>query len=432
MVRPDLLRLVAAMRTPRRDAAASPSIIQIPTPDHRRGSGVLVNSLESSPVHWEDHAMDRSTRSNLQRRDPNATHASAWDRLGKALGVPLTGMTGLMRAVLKDIDEDATGIGWMTPEPSRRRILVSDQLYACADGVARNLVESKLAYLDFEEVQSEYMRFLERGVTHQGRGYAYPKPQSAWDDLYPFRQGAHLASCVRGLGAALDCLGSVIVGVAALPLSILKADYRKSLEILAATAAKAADPGAPVLRELRDQLASNLCTSGPDGWLNWMWGLRHSVVHRGRRMGYSDISVERTILGALLEVRWTLPLMPALSEAEAWHAASEMRASQLHEQATTTLGGLVHATAALVDQDASALLSLWRTRRDAPDLLPQPLKVQWPSVEAVRAPVPPFRGFAPDETAFRIDQTSTGPDGIKRLKAAAATAGDSRWHNMAE
>jgi len=67
-----------------------------------------------------------------------------------ALGVEIPAWDALEERIFADLAEDAPyGIRWWAPHPgTSRRILISDQLYACTAGVSTNLVEAGIHLLE--------------------------------------------------------------------------------------------------------------------------------------------------------------------------------------------------------------------------------------------------------------------------------------------
>jgi len=68
----------------------------------------------------------------------------------RALGVQTPNWEALERRIFDDLTtEQPYGIGWWAPHPgTSRRILISDQLYACTTSVATNLVEAGVHWLE--------------------------------------------------------------------------------------------------------------------------------------------------------------------------------------------------------------------------------------------------------------------------------------------
>src|SRR6266851_4576567 len=87
------------------------------------------------------------------------------------------------------------------------------------------------------------------------------------------------AGIIRALASALDCLAGVIIGVAALPLNILRADFDKARAKLAKING-AANAGASMQAQLAKQLEDAISAAGPQGWLGWTIDFRNMLAYR--------------------------------------------------------------------------------------------------------------------------------------------------------
>ena len=68
----------------------------------------------------------------------------------RALGVETPNWDALERRIFDDLTvEQPYGIGWWAPHPgTSRRILISDQLYACTTSVSTNFIEAGVHWLE--------------------------------------------------------------------------------------------------------------------------------------------------------------------------------------------------------------------------------------------------------------------------------------------
>ena len=149
-----------------------------------------------------------------------------------ALGLPLRRWTELEALIVADLVEQAPyGIGWWAPHPgTSRRILIGDQLYACVASVSANMTEAVLHWLEYQDcAERDSERFADIVQTCNGQldDEVLPSPQSAMEELSREMVVLHIAGMARAFSAALDCLAGVIIGVVAVPISILKADWGK-------------------------------------------------------------------------------------------------------------------------------------------------------------------------------------------------------------
>lgn len=198
----------------------------------------------------------------------------------------LPSCAALENEVLADLTEQPPyGIGWWAPDPgASRRILISDQFCCCLASVASNMTEAALHWLEYLDASDrDSARFADAvRMEPAGPTISPPRPRSPYDQLGPDFMRIHQAGTIRALASALDCFAGVIIGVAALPLSILKADFagvRRTLgKITDATV------GAKMQAQFARRLETTIATAGPSGWLDWTLDFRNMLVHRGRRI----------------------------------------------------------------------------------------------------------------------------------------------------
>jgi hypothetical protein len=249
-----------------------------------------------------------------------------------------------------------------------------------------------------------------------------PRRNNPWEELGLPLVRLHVTGVVRALAGSLDCLAGVVIGVAALPLSILKADFlrtRSSLNRLMAIL-PLQEPQY-VQANFGFQLTDLIDTAGPRGWLDWTLAFRNMLIHRGRRIEVGQLVPRVPVLLAadgrpILRARSVtqLPLDPQRSDVEVFldPAATPV----LTEDSEQTLEGLLESTKTLVNGVSRALLEMWRWRRANPAALPQP-REQWPqgvSTESVR-----FLGYAPGAYPYNPNMFMTHPDIVHRLRVAA-------------
>ena len=324
---------------------------------------------------------------SLQQRYPEGTNPTEFDAL-KALGIELPGWATLEEQIYNDLVETVPyGIGWWTPEPgTKRRILISDQIYACAISVTQNMTDAGLHWFEFQDASERNRKSaLDRVQVVDGQPQITPVA-NAFAQLIPDMVRIHRVGLIRALASALDCLAGVIIGVAALPVNILRADFQRTRRALA-------DPS---LTQTQKDFASNLdgkiVAAGPTGWLDWTLDYRNMVVHRGRRLELGQRIPGRVYKpdGVPSARRVTqLPRDPARSEVQVF--LDSPQALSLTEEEEATLSGLLDSTTSLLEATARDLFKLWRWRKQNPTALLQP-KEQWeePSKAATA-----FNGYAP-------------------------------------
>src|SRR5579863_6008235 len=104
-----------------------------------------------------------------------------------ALEVAIPRWDQLESTVLGDLSAKAPhGIAWWAPHPgTSRRILISDQLYACAQSVSDNMIESAIHWLEFREASERLSdRFANVVVLEDGKPVVrMPRPESPLEEL---------------------------------------------------------------------------------------------------------------------------------------------------------------------------------------------------------------------------------------------------------
>jgi hypothetical protein len=341
-----------------------------------------------------------------------------------AVGVKLPHWTSLENEILSDfVEQHPYGIGWWAPHPgTSRRILIADQLSCSLASVAGNMTEAALHWLEYLDASDRDSARLGDAVKMLPDGPMIdpPRPRSPHDQLCPDFMSLHQAGLIRAIASALDCLASVIIGVAALPQSILKADFRLAHNALVRIDG-AASTGAKAQAEFAARLEGAISAAGPQGWLDWTLDLRNMLVHRGRRIELGQyLPVQPVLFGpdgqpAPRARRIShLPLDPGRSDIEVfvdtpWNMV-------LHEDGERTLRGLMDSTALMLEAAAYHLLNLWQWRRDHYGDLPQPAE-QWKNGRSNHSTG--FRGYAPGSLALEPSMGMMHPATARRLHAAA-------------
>jgi hypothetical protein len=247
-----------------------------------------------------------------------------------------------------------------------------------------------------------------------------PRPRSVLEQLAPDLVRMHQAGLIRAIASSLDCLAGVVIGVAALPLSILKADFKQTRSVLGRIDG-AVGAGAKAQADFAARLEAAIAAAGPQGWLDWTLDLRNMLVHRGRR----------------IELGQYLPITPILFGPDGNRAPRARRVSHLprdpgrsdievfidtpwsmvlHEEGTRTLQGLMNSTLILLEAAAEHMVDLWRWRRTRPSDLCQPAD-QWkngPSKQSTG-----FNGYAPGSLPLQPGMGMMHPRTARRFHAAA-------------
>jgi hypothetical protein len=101
-----------------------------------------------------------------------------------ALGLPLRRWKELEALILDHfVEQPPYGIGWWAPHPgTSRRILISDQLYACVTSVSANMTEAVLHWLEYQDcAERDSERFADIVQIRNGQfDVAYPLHGTQW------------------------------------------------------------------------------------------------------------------------------------------------------------------------------------------------------------------------------------------------------------
>ena len=354
-----------------------------------------------------------------------------------ALGVEIPNWKQLESEIFADLTEQRPyGIGWWAPHPgAKRRILISDQLYACTTSVFDNLIEAGLhwlEFLDYAERESDRHANVVK-ILNGSPVLELPVPECPLDDLGAQLVRAHIAGVIRALSGALDCLAGTVVGVVALPINIIRADFskvRNFLQKIPTASTEGEKQQAGFGKELNNLLAA----AGPEGWLDWMIAYRNMLVHRGRRIEYGQYLPKSTVIYAPNGQRVLradrvahLPRDPRRSDIEVF--LDSPQSLLLTEDASDTLRGLMTSASGFIDMAAKSLLQLWRWRRSHPQELHQPV-VQWPRLLADE-PIG-FAGYKPGSIQLSASAAMTmNPIQARRFLAAALDDGSrSLWDSF--
>jgi hypothetical protein len=298
------------------------------------------------------------------------------ERFPNSVGVIQPGIRKLQREVFADFDETRHGVGWWAPHPgTSRRILISDHLLQCITSIEVNLVEARLHMMELRDCDEREDRFMAHAIRHDREGKRsidVPPRVRPIDDLPHIAAAINIAGFFRAIGSALDCLGAVIVGVLALPTSIVKADLKSVLKIPRKATIPRTD-GEKLQAAFRDEMTRLVANLGPCGWLDWAVDYRYMLVHRGRRFQAKRLARRGAVLFSaygepvvLASAIQQLAQDPGLSDVEVLSTGVR---PVIEEDATTTLEGLMSSALVLSDRTADNLLDVWASRRATPTLI---------------------------------------------------------------
>lgn len=349
-----------------------------------------------------------------------------------AVGISLPRWTVLEDEIFADFTEQPPyGIGWWAPDPgTSRRILISDQLHCCLESVAGNMTEAALHWLEYLGAADRDSARLADAVkmTPAGPVISPPRSRNAFEQLCPDFIRIHQAGMIRALASSLDCLAGVVIGVAALPIGILRADFDRARAKLAKI--NGLNVGTNMQAQFAAQLEAEISAAGPQGWLDWTLDFRNMLVHRGRRIELGQyLPITPVLLGAdgqpVPRARRVahLPRDPGRSDVEVFLGAPWN--TVLHEEGQRTLQGLMSSTTQLVETMATHLMNLWQWRRGHPAGLRQPAE-QWKDGPSTHSKG--FNGYVPGSLSLSPGMGMMHPTTARRFHAAALDdAARSQW-----
>jgi len=150
-------------------------------------------------------------------KEPYTQPKSGLDRrFESAIGADVPSAGELVREILNDLDTQTFGISWWKSVPVEERVLISDYLYQCAEGIEKNLVEAKLHYFEWIDARDRTNDFIVDSIKTDPNGMPYQKlpPVKAPIDELPYKlETMHLCGFFQAIGSSLDCLGGAIIGV---------------------------------------------------------------------------------------------------------------------------------------------------------------------------------------------------------------------------
>jgi hypothetical protein len=293
----------------------------------------------------------------------------------------------------------------------------------------QNLTEAGLHLLEAVDCWDKESDFIADCVSvDEGNqaSVAVPRRRCAADDLARRMAMSHTVGFFRAAVGALDCLGASIIGVLALPKSILYADLRIARDTLH-------QAGHPIQSDFLSKLNQTITDAGPAGWIEWVTDYRNMAVHRGRRMNINQIIPRRPpLLGPTGKViprmmaAEHLPSDPCRSQIEAFLDGT--RTPVLTEHAEASMRGALESSIVVVSKLCGELISTWKTRRSTPSLLNQP-RENWPGGYPTRSTQ--FDGYRPETLPFDPQLWVSHRD-IERQFRTAALSDDLRhlWNTF--
>lgn len=346
----------------------------------------------------------------LKKPYKQSTKEAFDSRFNSAIGANIPSAEKLTIEIFNDFDPNNFGINWWLSLPTEERILISDYLYQCASTIDTNLVEAKLHFLEWLDAKNTNNEKIANSISLDVRGepsFKIPKPKSPYDELHRKLEEMHICGFFRAIGSTLDCLGSLIIGVIALPVGLRRGDIGKSEKKLN-NLIDAGDQGSKIQLEFRDFFKDVKTSCGSKDWLEWADQYRNMYVHRGRRTIFQAVKTREVRIfnasGQLIpraELELHLAKYPDRSEVEAFIKNKDIN---LNEEAETTIKGIFDSCRTLTETICEKLLDIWILRRSNPNLLEQPIK-QW--TDTIREC--DFVGYDRKATPLKFDSALINP-----------------------
>lgn len=343
------------------------------------------------------------------------------NRFESAIGADTPSAINLVEEIYNDLDINLFGIKWWSNLSTPERILISDYLFQSIDGIQINLTEAKLHYLEWLDAREKSDKEISNLLLRKA------PTQKPIQDLYRKLVEMHICGFFRAIGSSLDCLGTAIVGVLALPVSLRRSDIGKAERALSQIIS--VDDGSKIQVEFRDFFNKLKKSCGVEDWLEWSDQYRNMYVHRGRRTIHYQIFARETNLLASkgmsfvkTEATTHLAKYPDRSDVEAFIKSKNIN---LTEDAEATLSGVFKSCRELNEKICERLVSIWQERRKNPSLLEQPKK-QWDNkIRPCK-----FKGYKPGSKPIRTSQINVNPIvGRRMLSSSVLDHQRHLWNN---
>ncbi len=364
-------------------------------------------------------------RSEDARRIGNAYDAAPSDRspdrkLLEAMDVVVPSWRCLYVDLRLDLAKEAPwGFPWWPVDDELthpRRASIADHLYSAVQCVPWSLIEARYHLLELHQAHEDEAK------RHVGlKATTYSHERHFEDHLPLLAAKAHIKALVRALGTAFDCAAAAVVGIAALPKDIKKADMPMVLEEDRWPKGQSND--ARLQREILENVARVITSAGPTGWHRWFSDLRNTFIHRPGLVDITGIKcaddLDRDGDVVVEDVIHRMPAEPALSDLQSFQRAPD-GTPVLDEKTATTMDGLFQAATNVIEELGHLLRVVWAMRREQPSLLKQPALKQWRE-DVLPTPPHSFAGFAPGSAPFEPAATFQDQPIKERLAAAALT-----------
>ena len=341
-------------------------------------------------------------------------------RFHSSIGADIPSASNLAREILTDLDTTNFGVSWWRALPTEERILISDYLYQCTNGIELNLAEAKLHYWEWLDAKERDNERIANAISRddQGQiGIKLPASSAPIDDLPSKLERMHICGFFRAIGSSLDCLGAIIIGVLGLPVSLRRSDLRKAENALANSIVLGTQ-GTQIQTDFRQFFDDLKNHCGPQDWLEWTDQYRNMFVHRGRRASHQQIIPKENLLfdamGMVIPRATSIMYLAKYPDRSEVEALIKSKNIFLNEDASITLDGIFQSCRELEENTCNNLLNTWLLRRSDPALIEQPLS-QWD----VKIRNSDFVGYSPKAEDIDADVLIGNPILFRRIRAAS-------------
>ncbi|MFE3081398.1 hypothetical protein [Nocardia tengchongensis] len=337
----------------------------------------------------------------------------------------------LEELIAGDLDPQRTGFGWwagystMSPED---RGWLSYYLTGAVAGIGSNLVDAAAHLALYQDAVRREAIFYARQVRAAGGREPDMNHRNDIDELRRITIIAERKGFFRALGSTLDTLAATVIGVGAINLNLVRADWGwlcitgseqdyprtpgQDLSKLRKALVDDTTSGGAIQDTLLQAVRGAVRAAGPAHWDEWLGATRNTQVHRSQ---WTEILVQVDRRNPEAGVHRPLPRQPQLVEGVELQTTAAMHEMLLTEDASVTMAGLLDSVVAVVQAVTGACEATWNRRRADPRVLPQPFGSTW-----LPAVVPQFDGYDPTHARKAFDAATAilvSPSHAKRITA---------------
>lgn len=329
-------------------------------------------------------------------------------------------LMALYNEMLDDLDEDRHGFSWWHGHLDVPRIaIMSEYLISSVNGAQQALTDAAFALNEFNEQTFAHDHWQQGRIASVGTA---PGDESIFRALSLDKAAEKRERRIRlhsehffyHVAQSLDRLAAIILGVGALPRSLLRADWGVLTNLSLKEGRQPAE-GIVAQDELLSQVLATARDAGPQDWLSWTLAERNTNAHRAPRLGF--IVMTRGSRQKSSRLVHILHRQPQWSDTEIFAAQrrdQHLSGIFLIEDPADVMTGVLKS----LDQTCSAITALlrdfWSRRRASPQLLIQPGS-QWPKLNDVPLQ---FEGYNAPMPIITEGTARVSPDMGKRMKAS--------------